>query len=76
MLYTLGQPSSAVAFSPAQAKKTIIFIPEGAVIELPHDALDCGLVQAIWKGKLIEVFAEDVRERGGKVQARAAFCEG
>jgi hypothetical protein len=67
MLYTLGRPLSAVAVSPAQTKKTIIFIPEGAVVEIPHDALECGLVQAIWEGKSIEVFAEDVRERGYKV---------
>jgi len=69
MLYTLGQPLSAVAFSPVQSKKTIIFIPEGAVVEIPHDAPESGLVQAIWEGESIEVFAEDVRDRGYKVHA-------
>ena len=69
MLYTLGQPLSAVAFSPDQSKKTIIFIPEGAVLEIPHDDLECGLVEAVWEGKSIQVFAEDVLERGYKVQA-------
>ena len=69
MLYTLGQPLSAVAFSPVQSKKTIIFIPEGAVVEIPHDAPESGLVHANWEGKAIEVFAEDVRERGYKVHA-------
>jgi hypothetical protein len=69
MLYTLGRPLSAVAVSPAQTKKTIIFIPEGAVIEIPHNAPESGLVQAIWEGKPIEVFVEDVRDRGYKVLA-------
>ena len=69
MLYTLGQPLSAVAFSPDHPKKTIIFIPEGAILEIPHDDLECGLVEAIWEGKSIQVFAEDVLERGYKVQA-------
>ena len=67
MLYTLGRPLIAVAVSPAQ--KTIIFVPKGAVVEVPHDAPECGLVQAIWEGKSIEVFAQDVRERGYKVHA-------
>jgi hypothetical protein len=69
MLYTLGQPLSAVVFSPVQSKKTIIFIPEGAVVEIPHDAPESGLVQAIWEGESIEVFVEDVRDRGCKVHA-------
>jgi hypothetical protein len=69
MLYSLGRPLNAVAVSPAQTKKTIIVIPEGAVVEVPHDAPECGLVQAIWEGKSIEVFAQDVRERGYKVHA-------
>ena len=69
MLYALGQPLSAVTLLPLQTKKTIIFIPEGAVVEIPHDAPEYGLVQAIWEGKAIEVFAEDVRERGCRVHA-------
>jgi hypothetical protein len=64
MLYTLGQPLSAVVVSSIQTKKTIIVIPDGAVVEIPHDAPECGLVEAIWEGKSIEVFAEDVLERG------------
>ena len=69
MLYAVGQRLSAVAVSPAPAKKTILFVPEGAVVEIPHDAPECGLVQAIWEGKPIEIFVEDVRERGHEVQA-------
>ena len=69
MLYTLGQPVNAVAVSPVETKKTIIVIPDGAVVEIPHDAPECGLVQAIWEGKSIEVFAEDVRDRGYRVRA-------
>ena len=64
MLYTLGQPLSAVAVSPAEANKTIIVIPDGAVVEIPHDAPESGLVQAIWEGNPIEIFVEDVRDRG------------
>lgn len=69
MLYALGQSVSAVAVSPAQAKRTIIFIPEGAVVEIPHDAPESGLVQAIWEGNPIEIFVEDVRDRGYTVHA-------
>jgi hypothetical protein len=69
MLYTLGRPLNAVAVSPAQTKKTIIVIPDGAVVEIPHDAPECGLVEAIWEGKSIEVFVEDVLERGSIVGA-------
>jgi len=69
MLYALGQSLSAVAISPLQNKKLMIYIPEGAIVEIPLDAPECGIVEAIWEGRSIEVFAEDVRKRGSKIRA-------
>jgi hypothetical protein len=69
MRYTLGRPLSAVAVSPDLSTKTIVFIPEGAVLEIPSDAPEFGFVDASWEGRSIQVFAEDVRARGSMVDA-------
>lgn len=48
---------------------TIITIPHGAVIKLMGEPQKAGLVEAIWKGRRIAVFVQDIQSRGELIEA-------
>jgi hypothetical protein len=57
------------------ATRLVEYVPEGAIVRIPIAPPDTNqLVDVIWEGKCVLMFAQDLRDRGEGVKARAAAC--
>ena len=50
----------------------LVMVPEGAVISVLPGLEDRRTVDVLWQGQALEMFAEDIHQRGEEVSARAA----
>ena len=47
---------------------TIVTLPHGAVIRIVGEPQKSGLVEAIWNGRRLGVFIQDIQSRGEPIQ--------
>ncbi len=52
----------------------LVMVPEGAVIRVLPGREDGPTVDVLWEGDALEMFAEDIRQRGTEVSVRAAHA--
>jgi len=62
-------------YSSSSESLTIITVPHGAVIKLMGEPQKSGLVEAIWNGRRIAVFMQDIKSRGESIQVANAGAE-
>jgi len=54
-------------------QRTAVMIPEGATVELvPGPSADDRMVDVLWQGRTLAVFAEDLFQRGKGVKSVSA----
>ena len=58
--------------TPTSESLTIFTVPRGAVIKVMGEPQKSGLVEAIWNGRRIAVFIQDIRSRGESVEVASA----
>ncbi|HLG96645.1 MAG TPA: hypothetical protein VKX49_10085 [Bryobacteraceae bacterium] len=68
MRYRLNEPIVAARKRFSETESARIALPVGAVLRVPADTPQRGLIEAEWDGQLVRVFAEDVRSRGCLVE--------
>jgi hypothetical protein len=54
--------------TPSSESLTIFTVPRGAVIKVMGEPQKSGLVEAIWDGRRIAVFIQDIESRGESVE--------
>ncbi|PYT12294.1 MAG: hypothetical protein DMG59_23810 [Acidobacteria bacterium] len=67
--YRLTKDTAAILA--ADNKQDIVTVPSGGVITIAGVAAD-GMVEALWAGKKIRLFAIDVEQRGELVSSQGA----
>jgi hypothetical protein len=70
--FKLGKPTLALDI--VNGKRVVVTVPTGAIVEVvsgPTDE-DGRLIDVIWDGRAVRMFALDVRERGTEIRARSA----
>jgi len=67
MRYKLQRSVAALKLDTGAPKKSFFFVPEGAVLETPLEFPEAGLIDALYEGGEIQVFAEDLRSRGDQL---------
>jgi hypothetical protein len=55
--------------TPTSESLTIFTVPRGAVIKVMGEPQKSGLVEAVWNGRRIAVFIQDIQSRGESIQA-------
>jgi hypothetical protein len=70
-IFRLREAIVAVHWSSTESL-TIITVPRGAVIKLIGQPDKSGLVEAVWKGRRIGVFIQDIKTRGESIQVASA----
>jgi hypothetical protein len=58
--------------TPSSESLTIFTVPRGAVIKMMGEPQKSGLVEAVWDGRRIAVFIQDVQSRGESVEVLGA----
>jgi hypothetical protein len=54
--------------TPTSESLTIFTVPRGAVIKVMGEPQKSGLVEAVWNGRRIAVFIQDIESRGESVE--------
>ncbi len=72
MLQRYCLQSATLAVVVRDGQKDLITLEVGAVIEVDASARTSGLVDASWRGEIISLFAEDIRDRGTPVISAVA----
>jgi hypothetical protein len=66
--FRLAGPTIAVLFS--EGRKTAIIVPAGETIKAVNDPTEGNPVLDVeWDGKILEMFVQDIRERGERVRS-------
>ena len=58
--------------TPSSESLTIFTVPRGAVIKVMGEPEKSGLVEAVWDGRRIAVFIQDIQSRGESIQVASA----
>jgi hypothetical protein len=70
-LFRLREAIVAVHWSTSESL-TIITVPRSAVLKLIGQPEKSGLVEAVWKGRRIGVFIQDIKSRAESIQVASA----
>jgi hypothetical protein len=62
--FRLNTPTIALFFE--EGRQVAHILPEGALIH-PNSVEGHGLIEVMWEGKTVQMFAQDVRERTERV---------
>ena len=62
--------ASVLGIDSVNGQRTAVMIPEGATVELvAASSADARMVDVLWNGRTLAVFAEDLFERGRDVKS-------
>ena len=65
--------TATVAVCQGAGRPVAMTVPCGAILNVPDESMNSiGLVEVVWKGNSVQVFAEDLHSRGTLINARSA----
>ena len=63
--FRLNSPTIALFFE--EGRQVARTIPQGAVVRAPQDLAADKLIEVVWEGQTILMFAQDIRARGERL---------
>lgn len=69
--YQLKSPTMAVERGGTDGRMQFVTVPAGSLVQITGDPQRSGLVDVVFKGRIVAMFLRDIEDRGERILARA-----